>query len=312
MNLKKIGLTALAGSLVATSVFAAALDVTGGASITFTGQEKTTVGNGFSMNDEVTFSGGGELDNGWNVSVSMQLDSSETATGNMDNRSITIDMGDTGTLAFVGHGGDGALSAIDDMMPTAYEESWDVVDGATTAPGGPSSDNMFHYTNSSLMDSVVLKASYTPSGTGEAEGSTDVGVTYTGIDNLTVGIATGDNKAVANASVDTTIVYAKMVFNAFTIGVQTNEADSETADADVDMTAYAISYAMDENVSLSYGVSEMDYENTALDNQESTAVGISYTMGSMTLAASHNTVDNVAGTAANDNTGYEVNLAFAF
>jgi outer membrane protein OmpU len=310
MNLKKIGLTALAGSLVATSVFAAALDVTGGASLNFTGQEKTTVGNGWSMNDEVTFSASGEMDNGWNVSVSMQLDGSESTA--MDNRSITIDMGDTGTLVFSGHGGDGALSAVDDKMPTAYEESWDVVDGATTAPSGPSSNNMFHYTNSTIMDSVVVKASYTPSGTGEAEGSTDIGITYTGIDNLTVGLATGDNKATANASVESTNAYAVMTFNSFTLGVQTNEADSETASADIDMTAYAISYAMDENLSISYGVSEMDYEDTTLDNQESTAVGISYTMGSVTLAASHNTVDNVAGTAANDNTGYEVNLAFAF
>jgi len=34
-NLKKLGLTALAGSLAATSAYAGSLDVTGGASITY-------------------------------------------------------------------------------------------------------------------------------------------------------------------------------------------------------------------------------------------------------------------------------------
>jgi len=62
--LKKVSLTALGTSLIATSAFAAALDVTGGASITFAGQDKTTAGNGWTMNDEITFSGSGEMDNG--------------------------------------------------------------------------------------------------------------------------------------------------------------------------------------------------------------------------------------------------------
>ena len=55
-NLKKIGLTALGTSLIATSAFAGSLDVTGSASITFSGKDKGTAGNGFSMSDSVTFS----------------------------------------------------------------------------------------------------------------------------------------------------------------------------------------------------------------------------------------------------------------
>jgi outer membrane protein OmpU len=40
MNIKKIGLTALAGALVSVSANAAELSVTGGASIGFSGEEK--------------------------------------------------------------------------------------------------------------------------------------------------------------------------------------------------------------------------------------------------------------------------------
>ena len=71
MNLKKIGLTALAGSLVATSVFAGEMTVTGSASMkvnTLTGsatQEKHFNGKSLDL------AGSGELDNGLNVALSI-------------------------------------------------------------------------------------------------------------------------------------------------------------------------------------------------------------------------------------------------
>ena len=63
-NLKKIGLTALAGCLAVTSVHASTLTASGSASIGFAGADKGTSANGFYMNDSVTFSGSGEMDNG--------------------------------------------------------------------------------------------------------------------------------------------------------------------------------------------------------------------------------------------------------
>ena len=67
-NIKKIGLTALAGSLAATSAFAGALDVTGTAKITYVSQDETEVtGNPYSMSQGIGFSGSGELDNGMTI-----------------------------------------------------------------------------------------------------------------------------------------------------------------------------------------------------------------------------------------------------
>ena len=76
MNIKKIGLTALAGSLVATSAFAGSMSVTGGASINIehTNGGAADSGKTFSMGNQLTFTGGGELDNGLNVSLSFILD----------------------------------------------------------------------------------------------------------------------------------------------------------------------------------------------------------------------------------------------
>ena len=58
--------------------------------------------------------------------------------------------------------------------------------------------------------------------------------------------------------------------------------------------------------------SEIEYENSTLSDQEATGVSVSYTMGSMTLSANHNTVDNIAGTSTDDRSGYALSLGFTF
>jgi len=312
-NLKKVGLTALAGALVSVSANAAELSVTGGASIGFAGEEKQTTGNGWSMNDGLTFSATVEMDNGWNVTAKQIIDSSDgVAAAIMDTRILTIDMGDTGTVTFSGTGGSSVLAAIDDVTPTAVEESWDDVTGADTIPGGTGGDNMFHYSNSSLMDGVTVSASYTPSnGATEIESSSDYGVKYTGIDGLEVMAATGEDNT-ALASIDISNVYVKYTMDAFSLGYQTSESDSETTDADLDFTAVGISYAVSEEMSVSLNQSTIEYEDSTLSDQEATGVSVSYVMGSMTFTANHNSVDNIAGTSTDDRSGYSIDLAFAF
>ena len=82
-NIKKIGLTALAGSVVASSAMAAAVTASGSSSIGLTQVSGTQTtqstnaplgGNGWSMGNSVTFSGSGEMDNGMTVSISFELD----------------------------------------------------------------------------------------------------------------------------------------------------------------------------------------------------------------------------------------------
>ena len=77
MNIKKIGLTALAGSLVATSAMAGEMSISGGAKLSYvtkSGSIATTdVASGFAMDQERTASGSAELDNGYTVSVSHGL-----------------------------------------------------------------------------------------------------------------------------------------------------------------------------------------------------------------------------------------------
>jgi outer membrane protein OmpU len=314
MNIKKIGLTALAGALVSVSANAAELTATGGASINFTGNEAVNTGNGWTMSDQVTFAASAEMDNGWTVSTSMRIDASDNAAGGVsfDARSMTINMGDTGTLTFAGSDGSGVAHPMDDTSPTAKEESWDVVPGVTAHRVGPEGPNMFTYSNTSLMDGVALSAGYLPSGgTADIESSTDFAISYTGVEGLTIGAATSENNSAA-ASIDGTALNATYAMDAFTIGFSTSEADSETANSDTELTSYGVSYAVSDDLSISLNMSEMQHELSTKSDQEAMGISFSYTMGSMTLSGVHNSIDNVGGTAATDRSGYELGLAFAF
>jgi outer membrane protein OmpU len=315
-KLKKVGLTALGTALVSTASYAGDMAVTGSAQITFAGNDNTVTGNGWSMSDTLTFSGSGELDNGWTVSLTMAIDG-----GTNDANDIKIDMGDAGALNFAGTDGSGPVGGWDDMMPTANEESWANAAGTkSTIASAAIGDNAFTYTNSTLMDGLAIEIFYLPSndaattdaGGAENASSTQYGAKYTGIDGLEIGYAAGDNEASSTNVIENTVMYAKYTMDAFTFGIQSNEVDQQTASADTEFMAYGVSYAVSDELSVSYGASEVEHQNSSLVDQEAAAVSFSYVSGGMTISGSMANVDNVGGTSTVDNSGYELNVAFAF
>jgi outer membrane protein OmpU len=306
-NLKKIGLTALGTAMVASSAQAASLSVSGGTSIFFGGEDNSNSPNGWSMTDQIDFNASGEMDNGMTVSLYLQLDGS---TAPFDDRKLTIDTGDMGVLTFSGHGVSGPVGAWDDIMPSANEESWGTSIGGTV--DGPTnsavSDNSFIY-DYTVSDGIALKAAYKPSKGTALQSSTEIGVAYTGMEGLTVKAAMGENNTQAD-QIDLSVLGITYAMGPVTVGYQSNESDRGTG-VDEDFTAYGISYAVSDDVSVSYGASSLDYGDTQED-QESSAVSISFTAGGVAMSASHQTTDNVAGTDASDNTSYEINFSFAF
>ena len=307
--MKKVGLTALAASLV--SVSAHAVDISGGSSISYNAGNDGIQGNPWSMNDSLTFSWGGELDNGFTVDMSFLLDNSDGAASQIfDNRTLAIGMGTAGTLTFWGQAGSGVVGSFDDRTPNAYEESWNSADSPNQ---GHSASNMFYYTNS--LDVATLHASYTPQG-GGASASSEFGIVVNAIDNLELYAAIGTDNGNGGAAVDNTIVGAKYTMGGATIGYQVNDADSEASDGDEQFTAWSISYAVSEDLSISYGSSTLDYETASTEDQDATGISASYTMGSMTLGGVINSIDNQGpGATGNTDTNadtYEINLSFAF
>ena len=306
-NLKKIGLTALGTAMVATSAQAASLSVSGATSIFFGGEDNSNSGNGWSMTDQIDFNASGEMDNGFTVSLYLQFDN---GTG-LDDKTLAIGMGDMGTLTFSGHGGNGPVGAWDDKTPSANEESWGTSIGGTV--DGPTnsavSNNSFIY-DYTVTDGIALKAAYVPSKGSALESSTEIGVSYTGMEGLTVLAAMGENNSAAD-KIDLSVFSVNYAMGPITVGFQANESDAGTG-TDEDFTAYGISYAVSDDVSISYGVSSLDYESTSLEDQDSSAVSVSFTAGGVAMSASHQTTDNVAGAAAADNSSYEINFSFAF
>jgi len=324
-NFKKIGLTALGTSLIATAAHAGALSVSGSASITLSGKDKGTAGNGFSMSDSVTFSGSGEMDNGWNVTVSYELDDSETTT-QMDNRSVVIDTNGMGVVTFAGHGGSSAMGAVDDVMPTAYGESFDII-SATMDTGGKTgtqifnaigssgTNNMFHYSSGDLVDGFKVTASYVPSnGSAMVESAMDFAVEYTGMEGLTVGYAAGEANAEGGTNnTDNTTMYVKYAFGPVTVGYQESEIDSSSTSNDDDFESMGVTYQINDDLTVGYHASEYKAGDGA-ETQENSNISAAYTMGGMTLSVAIAEEENRGGStaAADDTEGYAVNLAFAF
>ena len=313
-NLKKIGLTALGTALVTSSAVAGELSVTGLAGITYVGNSSTDNGdNKLEQKTTVGLSGSTDLDNGFTVSYYNNVSGDSMGSGNAH---FDVDMGDMGKLRFAGNGtsGNGAVGAWDDKTPAANEESWDIKGGGgETGPvSQQTGDDSLIYTNSAMIDGVTVMLNYKPSESGADESTTGAGIAFTGVEGLNVGMAMEDNNT-TSATTENTVIYATYAMDAFTIGFQANESDSATANSDTEFEAWGVSYAVSEDISISYGSSTVEYESGASkSDQEADALGVSWTNGSMSITASRHDIANVAGTSTDDRDVTEVNLTFAF
>ena len=114
-KLKKVGLTALAGSLAAVSANAAEMSVSGATLLTYTSEDETeATGNPFGMKTNLAFTASGDV-NGYTVSY---LQASVDQFAGMSSARLSVDMGDMGTIAFDQGSGSG-LKTIDDKTPTS-------------------------------------------------------------------------------------------------------------------------------------------------------------------------------------------------
>ena len=297
-NLKKLGLTAVAGSLVASSAYAGALDVSGTAKIEYKSQDDDEVtGNSFSMNKGINFSGSGDLDNGMSVSYSYTMTNAAFSSQN-----VMIDMGDAGSIG-LGNGASGAgVRAYRYVLPKAGEEVWDDTDTDDNGLAQHGDTNAVYYNGS--FAGFGISAAYQNGASGSNDNS--VQLTYSGLmDGLTLGYGTGEQ----GASTDLENAFVKYSMGPVTVAYQKSERDNSGANNE-ESTGLGIGVAVNENLSVSYGMWDVDM-GTGTD-EESSGISASYTMGSMTIVAVSNATDNVAGSSASDDTFSEVSVSFAF
>ena len=315
-NFKKIGLTALAASLVSTSAFAGELTASGAASIKaahVTEDGGANTGKAFSMGNSVTFTGGGELDNGMSVSVSFELDqgTADGTTSPFDSHSVTVSSDALGSLTFAGHGGDSAQSQVKDVTG----KIWDYQGTSQGALSTSTSNNMMLYTLPTLVDGLSVKTSYVPKGAAASEyaSAVDFAVAYTGVDGLTVGYAMGEDNSTKATLADVDTMYAKYAYGPVTVAYSFSERDEATAANDREHTAYSVAYTLSDNVSVSYGVSEQATPGTTSDSDEEVSgITASYTSGGMTIAGVMVDIENQGFAANTKSEAWELSLSFAF
>jgi outer membrane protein OmpU len=321
MNIKKVGLTALAASLVSVSAHAGAVSVAGGASINAEGYsgENLNAGTTFSMGNQLTFTGSGELDNGMNVSISFVLDQGDdtaVTSGPFDSHSVKVSSDTLGTLTLAGEGGSSAATSIDG---SAAGDIWDTFDGTRGAAiavavsdSGPGNNSLF-YTLPSIMDGLDVNLSYQPQGSGR-ESATGMGVTYTGLDGLTLKYATTDEAGTTVAlSGDQTVWNASYVYGPVTATVSESEFDVGTSTSDQTISSYALSYTVSDEISVTYGEETIEKGGSATDAEYS-AISASYTAGGMTISMALKEAENTDH-STNTNADFEywsLGASFAF
>ena len=308
---KKIGLTALAGSLVATSAFAGSLSATGSASIgvsNITGTADASTGKDWSMGNSVILSGSGELDNGMTVSMSFELDSgvdTGTGTGPFDNHSVTVSSDAMGTLVFAGHGGSSAQGAMD---TTASGDIWDQTLGITGITAAASGNDSLHYTLPEVMEGLAISASMSP-GRAAQETHTSYGLVYTGYDGLTLKYGTGDS-GTPTAEIESTTMMASYALGSFTVAVSQTEAD-KTGAANRQVDSFQIAYTVSDDLSVTYGNDTFDLTGDSTD-EEVEAIGVSYTSGGMTISANQYEAKGAGNTAGAKTDKWSLSASFAF
>ena len=325
-NLKKIGLTALAASLVSTSVFAGEVTVAGAAKMAVDGYSGTdqNSGKGFSMGNQLTFSGSGELDNGITASISFVLDQGDNETDTtagagtapFDSHSVSISSDALGTLTMHGEGGSNAAAALD---TTAAGDIWDNFDNAAETTGaivatGASGADILVYTLPSMVDALSLTMSYSPQQSGAAS-SMGYAATYTGVEGLSVSYGIADAETgVSTTEADQTVMKASYAYGSFTLAYSDNDYQTAVASSDQETVSYKVSYTVSDELSISYGTEEITKEGDS-DEAEFEILTAAYTTGGMTLSATAAESTNAAHDGASkidDRDYWALSLAFAF
>ncbi len=321
-NLKKIGLTALAASLVSVSANAGEMTISGAASMNVGGYsgEGHDGGATFSMGNQFTVSGGGELDNGMTVSLSFQLDNkaSNNTNGPFDDHSVTVSSDAMGSLTLNGHGGGSATSAMD---ATAAGNVWDTFDGIGLATGvthtnSAPGNNSLNYTMPTIMDGVAVALSYKPQQSGNTiDSGTGYAVTYTGVEGLTLVYSNSDIVGTTSAlSGDQTAWKVSYAYGPVTATATQSEYDVTTTTSDQDVSSMAVSYTISDEMSVTYGTETIESTSSGDIDAEYDVIKGSYTSGGMTVTAQRKTAENIDhSTNANADLEYwGLGLAFAF
>jgi outer membrane protein OmpU len=313
-KLTKVGLTALATSLVATASYAGEMSVSGSASLTYTGLDTNADTNPWAMGDSIKFSGGGDLDNGMTVSVYYEMDGAGSHK-NFDDYNLKLGMGDMGTLSFSGDSSSGSgVDSVKDIVPNAYtpvyeaaNEAGGAADNGLLDTSGNTQTGQWGYDVSAM--GFDFSASYNSVPGTSAKSETGYSVSYSGLmDGLTLVYGFFDDGDIA----ENDTIGAKYTMVNITAAIQSTNVDYEaTGSTDQDAIHYGVSMAINDDLTVSAGRHEVEFDGGAEDEVNS-GIQASYTMGSISYTVAMNKVESAGGTADKDAEASIFVASFAF
>jgi outer membrane protein OmpU len=333
-NFKKIGLSALAGSLATVSAHAVDIEVTGDAILTWMSAEGNQAGStasngkGIGMDSDLYFNASGELDNGWTVSVFTALNTDATITNSSSQ--MTIGMGSLGTVMVADVAAGSSANGIDDISPNAYEESWDNTTGTANIQGfgDNTTAGAVEYRTPALdFMGASISATYAydpaanvaaPSAGAVADGaqSGDAGTVKVTYEGLTLGAgyeAVSDDGTTTGEKGGT--AYAKYSMGPITASYQETHINSASGGADIIGDIMGVSYTAGD-ITISY--SQLTEQTSAiastaaLEEEEFSTTQIAYSMGAMAIRAALFESDNLDGVAGAKYEATELSVSFSF
>jgi hypothetical protein len=323
MKITKI-LVALSFLFAVSTAQAGEMTVNGSMQATYQSEIDRTTGNPLGMDKEISFSGSTDLDNG--ISMSVMQDFNDQ--GGFGDAKITF--GNVGGVVDIYVGTDGSeLDAIDDITPSAFEEANGSGSGTYKDIGGLATE-MGIGVKGTVPFLGSVSAQYVPKadGNGDADGGDDkessgdtspsvgsgyevaiktamgdlpvVGSFLDG-NTLTLGFAEEEVGTAANTTdrIEATVALTGTI-GQFSYGYQKELVDEgQTAAAtDADfykIDTYGLAYAINDDLSISYNVTEQSQHNIDADSsfkQETDAINIGYTVGGITLGFQDASTDN--------------------
>jgi outer membrane protein OmpU len=322
-NLKKIGFTALAGTLASVSAAqAGSLAVTGTADLSYVQKDSTEMtGNPMGRGKDLTFKGWGDLDHGWTVSVMHDLSDAAAWASS----SITIGMGSLGTIVVDQGSGADYGSALDNVVPQAFEEADAGMDtglklsGSVIDPDGSITYKLPKFSGLQLGGSYQPRSGAAANADGAtSEGSGGKGTEFAidwspeMVPGLRVGGAVGtcsDCKA-GNKDLDEETWFATYAYGPLTIGYQVGDENDGTNTYDTDI--YGVSFNVNDALSVSYQYGETTGGGSSYTDSEFKGISAAYNIGPMAIKFTDNSGKHINGSATDNDDNRELNLSMSF